>query len=186
MSIVSMTNVAFARRTDTAPPVPRDAKMVNEAAHGTEGANDALTTAMGAVIAYFPSEINVLYTAVVAAIASTTSTTMAGQWAAFWFMLVMTPLAVWFVYAARVRAADKPLPIHPKSWPWAEIIVSTVAFAIWAGALPGSPLREIDDYSSTLAGVVVIVGTAVLGWLAAVFQRPIHPAEADPVEVRPN
>jgi hypothetical protein len=55
-----------------------------------------------------------------------------------------------------------------------EMVIASVAFIIWAGALPGSPLQQIPGYSATLAGVVVLAGTAVLGWIAALFQRPIQ------------
>jgi hypothetical protein len=120
MSIVSMTNVAFARRTDTAPEIPAGVSGVNAAAHGEEQSNDAITNAMGVAIAYFPSEINVLYTAIIAAIATTSTSSHTGQWVAFVFVLALTPIAVWFVYAARVRADGKALPLQPKSWPIAE------------------------------------------------------------------
>src|ERR1700716_426146 len=110
MSLVPMTNVAFARRSDTAPPVPKGASEVNSAAHGAAAPHDAITDALGVIIAYFPAEINVLYAAVVAALVANDTRSLAGQWVAFWFILALTPVAVWFVYAARVKAAGKLLP----------------------------------------------------------------------------
>jgi hypothetical protein len=172
VSIVSMTSVAFARRTDTAPAKPNSLSDVNTAAHG-EAPGDAITNAMGAIVTYFPTEINVLYTAIIAAISTPDVEVMTGQWVAFWFILVITPLGVWFIYASRVRADNKPFPLHPRTWPWVEMIISAVAYAVWAGALPGSPLREIDLYSSTLAGVVLLVATVLLAWIASLLQTAI-------------
>jgi RsiW-degrading membrane proteinase PrsW (M82 family) len=207
MSLVSMTNVAVARRSDTKQKVPTGPADVNAAAHGdTTPSNDAITTAMGAVISYFPSEISVLYTAIVAAITITSTnaakgpTTQSGQWVAYAVTCVLTPLAVLLLYAARVRAtppaqqktseakayldkdpADRSE--HPptlgtpllkwKQWPLTEMIVSTIAFTLWAAALPASPFREIKQYTGTVAGVVVLVGTTVLGWAASAFPQQI-------------
>jgi hypothetical protein len=174
MSIASMTNVAFARRSDTTPSVPNGVAAVNEAAHGSDPSNDSVTSALGAIVAYFPSEINILYAAIVAAITATATKSLSGQWMAFWFTLGLTPLAVWFVYAARVHAAGKELPLKPQTWPIMEMVVGAIAFAIWAGTLPGSPLQQIPNYTPTLAGVVLLVGTTLLGWIAAIFQRTIN------------
>jgi hypothetical protein len=173
MSIASMTNVAYARRTDNDLPVPKGVAAVNAAAHGSHGADDAVTSALGALVAYFPTEINVLYTAVVAAITTAGGAAPTTQWVAFVVVLVLTPVAVWFVYATRVRNGGAPLPTSLQTWPVAEMATATVAFAIWAGALPASPLQRIPGYTPALAAVVVLSGTAVLGWIAALLQRPI-------------
>src|SRR5919107_1680415 len=85
MSIVSMTKVAFSRRSDTAAAAPAGFRDIDTAAHGQGAPSDAITNAMGAVVAYFPTEGNVLYTAIVAAIAAPDVKSLAGQWGAFWF-----------------------------------------------------------------------------------------------------
>jgi hypothetical protein len=178
-----MTNVAFARRTDNALPMPRGVASVNAAAHGSTSSDDAVMSALGTLVAYFPTEINVLYTAVVAAVSAAADAQLTTQWVAFSIVLVLTPVAVWFVYATRVRSSGKPLPISVRTWPVAEMITATVAFTIWAGALPGSPLQHIPGYTAAVAGVVVLAGTAVLGWIASLLQRPINagPANAPPL-----
>ncbi len=51
--------------------------------------------------------------------------------------------------------------------------ISAVTFVVWAGALPGSPLQEIKNYSSAVAGLMVLVVTAFLGLVAPVLGRPI-------------
>lgn len=180
MSIASMSSVAFARRTDNALATPKGVSSVNAAAHGSTGSDDAVTSALGTAVAYFPTEINVLYTAVVAAVAAAADAQLTTQWVAFIIVLVLTPVAVWFVYATRVRSSGAPLPIPVRTWPVAEMVTASVAFAIWAGALPGSPLQHIPGFTAALAGVVVLAGTAVLGWIASLLQRPIQAGPAIP------
>jgi hypothetical protein len=205
-----MTNVAFARRSDTAPAVPTGPGTVNAAAHGAASSDDSVTAALGAVVAYFPTEINLLYTSVLAVITTTGTRTLAGQWTAFWVLLCMTPLAVWFIYLARVRAApvamqkmtgdaradleahpDAPrpkltLPWNPRHWPWIEMTVATIAFAIWAVALPQSPFQEVKHFSVPAAGAVLLVGTAVLGWVASVFPNEIQVPPQPPPQPPPQ
>jgi membrane protein implicated in regulation of membrane protease activity len=198
-----MTNVAVARRSDTMTRTPTGPADVNAAAHGSASSSDAITTAMGAIISYFPSEINILYTAVVAAIATTATgtTTHSGQWVAFWVILALTPVAVLLLYAARVNstppeqqstpaaarylqanAVVDPLAKPPtlgnpllkwRQWPLTEMIVATVAFFLWALALPATPFLELKHYTTTVAGVTLLIGTAVLGWVAAAFPQEI-------------
>lgn len=59
---------------------------------------------MGTIVSYFPTEINVLYTSVIAAVASSDTSSRAGQWSAFLLLLALTPCSVWVVYAARAKA----------------------------------------------------------------------------------
>ena len=115
-----MTNVAFARRTDNTLPIPKGVAGVNAAAHGTSGSDDAVTNALGTLVTYFPTEINVLYTAVVAAVSTAAGASLTTQWVAFVVVLLLTPAAVWFVYATRVRNSGKPFPTAVGAWPIAE------------------------------------------------------------------
>src|SRR6266478_7309036 len=54
-------------------------------------------------------EILTLYVAVLAAVQQPNKVTSA-DWTAFWGFLVATPVVVWLVYGAKVKAANKPLP----------------------------------------------------------------------------
>ena len=173
MSVIAMSQVAYARRNDTPPPQAENVPSMNETAHGREAPNDALTSALGAVVAYFPSEVNILYTAIIAAISGTQTRSLSGQWAAFWLVLALTPLTVWLLYAARVRATGKPLPLAPRVWPTMEMVFALISFAVWAAALPGSPFHEFAAYSAALAGIAVLVVTFLLGLVAPVLGRTI-------------
>lgn len=90
-----------------------------------------------------------------------------------------TPLAppegvvAWLVFAARMRADDKKLPLAPNKWPALEMVFSVIAFAAWGAALPGTPWAGHDWYSASLAGVVVLIVATALGLLSPVFGRKI-------------
>ena len=118
-------------------------------------------------------EHDALYVAVLAAIGTEGPLTRA-EWTAFVLFLLFTPVVVWLVYGAKLKNADLPLPTAFGAWPVWEVFAATVAFAAWGFALPQSPFAEFTAwYSSALAGVVVLITSAVLGLLAPFFQRKL-------------
>jgi RsiW-degrading membrane proteinase PrsW (M82 family) len=123
-----------------------------------------------------PSSRTILYTEIIAALAGSASTSLAGQWMAFYLALVLAPITVWLLYAARARVDGKPLPLSWRSWPILEMVFSLIAFAVWAAARPGSPLQEMKEYSPALAGIAVLVVTFLLGLIAPIFKRTIKVA----------
>ncbi len=168
-----MSNIAYTRLAAAGEREPTGVANANRIAHGDATPNTTLTDALGAIVAYFPTEINVTYTAVIAALSGTLSTSRAGQWVAFWCFLAATPIVTWLVYAARVRQSGAELPLDPRRWPVLEMSISTVAFVVWAGALPESPLQQVKNYSPAVAGVMVLVVTAALGLAAPVLGRQV-------------
>jgi hypothetical protein len=199
MSISSLANAAIGRRTDFAPldivpqglaeiamaaatlPMPPTATRGREPAPAPPGANaDAVNTALNVLFDYVPTEILTVYVAVLAAIQQPTAMESSGNvthgaWIPFWCFLVATPVVVWLVYAAKVKAAEKPLPVSLKEWPAWEMTAATLAYCAWAFALPKTPFAEFDWYSSALAGIAVLIASTILGLLAPFFQNPIKP-----------
>ena len=193
MSISSMANAALARRTDFPPfgSVPRGLAGIAAAADtqpvlmatvavpmtpttepsvSASGGNAmAVDTALHVVIGYVPTEILTLYVAVLAAIQKP------AHWTAFWIFLVATPIVVWLVYGAKLKAAQKVLPWAPRSWPLWEMFAATVAYCVWAFGLPNAPFADYSWYSSALAGIAVLVASTILGLLAPFCQRPLGP-----------
>jgi len=184
MSVNSLANAAAARRADTVPlnAVPKDlheiamagatspALAAPGAGAAATGGGQAVDTTLNVLFGYIPTEILTLYIAVLAAIQQTNKAT---PWAAFWSFLIATPLVVWLVYAAKIRALQKPLPFQFRAWPLWEMVAATVAYLAWALALPNTPFVEYPWYSSGLAGVSVLAATTVLGLLGPFFQRPL-------------
>jgi hypothetical protein len=83
--------------------------------------------------------------------------------------LVLTPIIVWALYATRAKKAGKALPGSFASWPKWEMLAGTVAYAVWAAALPASPLGTFDWFNLAAAGVVALIASMVLGVVAPLF-----------------
>jgi hypothetical protein len=87
--------------------------------------------------------------------------------------LALTPVIVWLVYAAKVRNAGQRLPSSVASWPWWEMISTTVAFAAWAYAMPTSVFTRFDWYTAAIGTLVVLVVSTLLGLIAPLVQKQL-------------
>jgi hypothetical protein len=187
MSISSLANAAAARRPDfspaqtvpsgygqiahaaDAPPVPAPAGAAQEQA---KSASD-VDTALNLLIGHIPTEILTLYVAILAALQHQAAAPHRPQWITFLCFLVATPIVVWLVFGAKLKAAQKPLPLAFRTWPVWEMFAATVAYLVWAFGLPETPFAEFSWYSSALAGIAVLLASIVLGLLAPFFQREL-------------
>jgi hypothetical protein len=203
MSINALTNAAVARRPDFVPlvRVPNGLSEIAVAAAGmpapsTAGAAPPATgmtaangvnTALQALFGYIPTEVLTLYVAVLAVLhpsasgAAGTGTKALREatkvtpvdWAVFYIFLAATPVILWLVYAAKLKSAQKPLPIRCSTWPVWEMFAATVAYSICAFALSCTPFIQFDWYSPGLAGLAVLLVSTVLGLLAPLFQNKL-------------
>jgi hypothetical protein len=96
-------------------------------------------------------------------------------WVSFWCFLAATPVVTWLVYAAKVKAQNKALPIAFRAWPVWEMMAAIIAYTAWTLALPESPFTIYQGswYSPAVSGVIVLAASTVLGLLAPFFQRPL-------------
>jgi hypothetical protein len=186
VSINSMANAAAARRPDMVPlgEVPKTLDQVARAAstppattpvapgNTTAAAPASVETTLNVLFGYIPTEVLTLYVAVLAAVQPGKTS---NGWLVFWIFLFATPVIVWLVYGAKVKALQKPLPLKFGAWPFWEMLAATAAYMAWAFALPNSPFTKYDWYSAALSGVVVLVISTVLGLLAPFFQKPLSP-----------
>ena len=143
-----------------------------EPAHPTQP-QTAVNTALNVLFGYIPTEVLTLYVAVLAALHHSGEIRPV-DWAVFWFFLAFTPLVVWLVFAAKVKAAGKELPVAPRLWPVWEMFAATLAYVAWASALPETPFTDLSFYSSAFAAIMVLVTSTLLGLLAPLFQRPLE------------
>ena len=134
-------------------------------------------TALHVIFGYIPTEILTLYVAVLAALHQPGRVSQP-EWITFSTFSVATPIVVWLLYAAKVKAANKPIPIPPSQWPIWEMFAATIAYFAWAFALPNSPFSAYHWYSSAIAGIIVLLASTGLGLLAPLFQRPINDSKA--------
>lgn len=185
MSLNSLANAAIARRSDFEPAgrapgtyaeiasaaaatnVPLAAPAPANAAAPAPAATSVDTT-MNVLTGYIPAEILTGYVAVLAALNGSPKLIKV-EWIAFWVFLVATPVVLWIVYATKAKGAGKPLPVSYSSWPLWEMAASTIAFLAWAFALPNNPFTTLDWYSASIAALVVLVASSVLGLLAPLF-----------------
>src|SRR5947207_497975 len=146
MSINALANAAAARRPDFFPlgRVPEGMQEIAKAAatspgdepqasggSASSGTSTQIDTALHVLFGYIPTEVLTLYVAVLAAVQQANKITSA-DWIAFWSFLVATPIVVWLVYGAKVKAANKPLPLAFGAWPLWEMLAATVAYSAWA------------------------------------------------------
>jgi hypothetical protein len=170
MSISSMASVAIQRK-EAPPPPDTGAAIRSTAAAARQGLAGSATAAdaLDALMAYIPTEILVLYVAVLAAAQDTGGPGGPLVWWPFFSFLVATPIVVWLVYAGKLRGMGRNLPLRITKWPKWEMVAATAAYVAWALALPETPFRGFPWYNSALAGVAVLVVSAVLGLLAPIF-----------------
>src|SRR5712692_8182442 len=143
MSISSLANAAAARRVDFSPlgAVPQGLAEIAHAAATLPAAPppgqpppaapgqsaNAVNTALHILFGYIPTEVLTLYVAVLAAVQQQGKITRADK-IAFWGFLGATPVVVWLLYGAKVKAAQKPVPVRPRAWPLWEMFAATVAY----------------------------------------------------------
>ena len=179
MSINAVTNQAMGRRPDFPPmnEVPSTyAEMARSAAGGymsEKGATNSVSTALAVLTTYIPTEVLTLYVAVLAALQDPSNKTMLSEWTTFWAFLLATPVVVWLIFAAKLKSADKELPLSLTKWPLWEMAAAMVAYTAWAMAMPNSPFGQFTWYSGPLSGIVVLLASTALGLLAPIFQSPL-------------
>lgn len=176
MSISAMTNVAMARRTDMEPKDgPNSTSAILEATSGTTDSRSGFSGALQVVMTYVPTEIVAIYTSVATAIAtSKDELNPLSQWIAFSICLLMTPIAVWLMYAGKAKMSGKNVPIGFSQWPKFEMFAATLAFAAWAYSMPNSPFSSYHGYySAGLAAIALPCSAMFLGLLAPVLQQPL-------------
>jgi hypothetical protein len=97
---------------------------------------------------------------------------------AFWFFICLTPVLMLLLFLRQLALAGKDWNISAAQWPWWRIIASTVAFAVWALAVPGNPLNFVDSaVSGVIAGFAALFVSTFLNILAPFFEKvtPIAP-----------
>jgi len=140
------------------------------------GAAPALGKALDSIGTYIPTEVMATYLAVVAVIPSGPEHKY--QWVMFWVFLAATPVVVWLGVSAAHPGAGLSLPVTKLAeWPWLSMIAASVAFAVFAVAVPGSVVSTLSWYEAWMSTVVIIVSAFVLSQANRISQalRPATP-----------
>lgn len=179
MSVNSMTNAAIGRRLDFPPlgEVPHHSREIAEAASGSSAPGNPVTDTLAVIAMYIPTEVLTVYVAALAAVQNPAPENPSSYavWITFGIFGVATPIIIWLVYAAKIKSAGKPLPVAFAQWPLWEMSAGTLAFIAWSISLPSAPFLEYLGIPGTLATVILLITTTLLGLLAPLFQNPIKP-----------
>lgn len=98
------------------------------------------SSALDALARFIPTESITLY---VAAVAAMPSLKEAFSWAdevtVYWTFAVLTPILFLLITLGKRRSAGLRVLPSPSKFPWFKLIASTLAFLVWALAVPSSP-----------------------------------------------
>jgi hypothetical protein len=112
-----------------------------------------------ALTKYIPTESVTLYVAWVSAQAALTSVV---SWLtpAFGYvaLAVLTPVFQLLLYWQKVQASHGNWREVPwREWPWWNIFASLVAFLVWAMAVPGNPIIDVNDAAKGVVAALAAV-----------------------------
>jgi len=129
------------------------------------------SNALDGLVKYIPTESITLYVAATAALSSLTATfRWLTPYRLYWGFVVLTPILFLLIYVGKRRSQKLPvLPEKIKQWPWWKSIASTIAFMVWALAIP--PLVSTDAGKIVAAFGALLVST-LLSLLGAVCEPP--------------
>jgi hypothetical protein len=142
-------------------------------AEATPIAKTPPATALDSLVKYVPTESVTLYVAATAALSSVTPSAALGPERIYWGFVVLTPTLFILIYMGKRRS--QKLPLLPKAvaqWPWWKLIASTIAFGVWALAVP--PLLSTD-----LGKVASAFGALLVSTLLSLIGAVIEPPEPD-------
>jgi hypothetical protein len=132
--------------------------------------DNRVTNALNALVGYIPTEIITLYVAALSAEAALHAAFGAIDAAAIlWFFVALTPVLLLLIYLSKVAATGEALP-GPTLWPWWKMCAATIAFFVWALAVPGNPY--LHETASAVAGLGAMLVSTLLNVVTPIFERP--------------
>ena len=169
MSIHSLTDVEVKRRV-----VEHNAALAAAGAVGgqAQANNNPVNNALSMLVKYIPTESITLYVAAISAAPALKSfSSRITETGIYWLFGILTPVLFVLIYLGKRKAAQLPTLPPVGEWPWWKIFASTVAFLIWALAVPGNPYVK-SDTSGAVAGFFAIFISTILSILEPLFDRP--------------
>jgi hypothetical protein len=132
--------------------------------------DNRVTNALTALVGYIPTEIITLYVTALSAEAALRATFgFIDAAAILWFFVALTPVLLLLIFISKVAATGDKLP-GPAMWPWWKMFAATVAFFVWAIAVPGNPY--LADTGAAVAGVGAMLVSTLLTVVTPIFERP--------------
>jgi hypothetical protein len=127
--------------------------------------------AVAGLTKYIPTESVTLYVATVSAQVVLLGVGLTPHfW--YWFFICLTPLLQLVLFLRQLAVAKKNWKVPIKLWPWWRIIASTLAFAVWALAVPGNPIIDTDSATGgVLAGFCALLVSFALNLFSPFFEK---------------
>ena len=130
-----------------------------------------VNNALSMLVKYIPTESVTLYVAAIsaaAALKSFWSHITAVQ--IYWFFAGLTPVIFILVFLGKRRTLRLPTFPPVSEFPWWKLIACTIAFLVWALAVPGNPYIS-GESAGALVGFFAIFISTILSLLEPIFDR---------------
>jgi hypothetical protein len=126
------------------------------------------------LVKYIPTESITLYIAAFSAMDALKSTfNFITEERVYWFFSIFTPILFLLIYAGKRRSNQlTSLPPQLKNLPWWKLIASTIAFLVWALAIPTAPYLHspANPAGGVVAGFFALFISTVLSLLEPLFE----------------
>jgi hypothetical protein len=130
-----------------------------------------VNNALSMLVKYIPTESVTLYVAAISAAAALNtfwSKITAVQ--IYWFFAALTPVIFILVFLGKRRMMRLRIFPPVREFPWWKLIACTVAFLVWALAVPGNPyISGVSE--GALVGFFAIFISTILSLLEPIFDR---------------
>jgi hypothetical protein len=139
----------------------------------TQVAEDAkASNVLDSLVKYIPTESVTLYIAAVSAMSALQLTfPPITPVIVYWFFVVLTPILFLLIYVGKRRNVElPPFPAGIKNWPWWKLAASTIAFSVWALAIPAAPYLT-GNAGNVVAALLALFVSTLLSLLQPVFER---------------
>ncbi len=128
---------------------------------------------IAALTKYIPTESITLYVATLAALpAIATLATWFTASVAYWLFAALTPVLLLVLKLRQSAIENKNWKLPPGEWPIWRMVASTIAFLVWALAVPGNAIASPADQS---VGVIVGFAAATVSWFLNLIEPFVEP-----------
>lgn len=127
-------------------------------------------TAINALVKYIPTEVITLYIACVSALPAVMGDfPLVTPERLYWVFVGLTPVFFILVYYNQIAVSNKKFP-YITQWPWWRIIASTIAFCVWALAVPNNPFISTKT-AGVLSGIAAAFISTLLTLIGPIIER---------------
>lgn len=134
------------------------------------------STALNSLARYIPTEAVTLYVAAVGTLLGFTGSHLITPVVLYWCFAGVTPALFLLIFMGKRRGSGlSVLPKSPCQWPWWKLSACTIAFLVWALAVPGAP------YISGPQGKVAVgFGAVFVSTILTLVEAILEPKGSSP------